>query len=53
LRRYGGEWKAYELSDADLGEPRQAIEAMEEELRTVREIFSAPPKSPMPEKQTE
>jgi hypothetical protein len=51
LRKYDGEWRAHELSNGDLGEPRQAIEAMEEELRTVREIFSTQPTSPMPEKQ--
>jgi len=53
LRKYGGEWQAHELSKGDLGEPYQAIEAMEEELRTVREIFSAQPTSPMPDKQAE
>ena len=49
-----GQWKARELSQADLGEPRQMIQTMEEQMRKVsKEVFSAQPTSPIPENAVE
>jgi hypothetical protein len=54
LRKYDGQWEAHELSEGDLGEHRQMMGTIEEEMRRVRsDTFTAQPTSPMPEKQTE
>jgi 20S proteasome alpha/beta subunit len=46
-----GQWKAQELADADMGEPRQNINALEDEMRkAAREFFSEEPTAPIPEK---
>jgi hypothetical protein len=46
-----GQWKAEELAGADLGEPRQNIKALEDEMRNAaKTFFSEQPTAPMPEK---
>ncbi len=47
----GSQWRAQELASGDLGEPRQNIKALEEEMKkAAKGFFSEQPTAPMPEK---
>lgn len=46
-----GQWKAQQLPDAELGEPRENMRALEDEMRkAAKEFFSELPTAPIPEK---
>jgi hypothetical protein len=51
LQRHQGEWKASNLTDTDLDEHRQAIEAAEKHLRTFADTMRIRPGAvtPVPE----
>jgi hypothetical protein len=46
-----GQWKARQLADAELGEPRENFRASEGEMRkAAKEFYSELPTAPVPEK---